>query len=91
MDSYLFDLVEVYACDCRPNFTYKSKATYKSHEKSKRHAAWLVAKTQRNVRCHEKEMENENETLRNRIKELEGQVRSLFEIINNNDNYTKTI
>jgi len=86
--SSLFGLVEVYKCECRPDFIYKTKNTFKAHRKNKRHSAWEIKRTQRNVRCREKELENQNEVLKNQlkerddlIKELQGQIQTLFTLI----------
>jgi len=75
-------ITEQYTCPCRPMFTYKSKQTFQSHKKSKRHQLYEVGQTQRNVRAHEKRIENENEVLKHRIRELESQHSILINTLN---------
>lgn len=51
-------LVEIYNCNCNPQFTYKTKQSFKNHFKSINHQCWQLQ--QENKNCREKIVELEN-------------------------------
>lgn len=56
-------LVEIYDCGCHPQFTYKTKQSFKNHFKSERHVSW--------------QHQQDNQNLREKVVELENTVSSL--------------
>jgi len=51
-------LVEIYNCDCNPQFTYKTKQSFKNHFKSAHHHCWELQRENRNYREKIVELEN---------------------------------
>jgi hypothetical protein len=59
------------SCPCRPNFFYKNINSFKAHKKTKTHANWELAETNKNDKILSKKFENEVERLRRRLAQKE--------------------
>lgn len=57
-------LVEIYNCGCYPQFTYKTKQSFKNHFKSERHVSWQNQQDNQNLREKVVELENTISTLK---------------------------
>lgn len=44
------DMIEIYHCDCKPNFMFKNKSTYRQHLHSDRHRCWNIQQENRTYR-----------------------------------------
>ena len=55
------------SCPCRPNFFYKNINSFKAHKKTKTHANWELAETNKNDKILSKKFENEVERLKRRL------------------------
>lgn len=51
-------LVEIYDCGCRPQFTYKTKQSFKNHLKSERHVFWQEQQDNHHLRKKIVELQN---------------------------------
>lgn len=57
-------LVQIYNCDCNPNFTYKTKQSFNNHFKSAHHKCWQCEQDNRNYREKIVELENHISSLK---------------------------
>lgn len=57
-------LVAIYECECRPEFTYKTKQSFKSHLKSEHHLFWQEQQDNQYLRGKVVELENSISTLK---------------------------
>jgi len=57
-------IVQVYrACKCRPDFVYKSEASFQAHFKSQRHDTWSIRNDLRDCQIKIKVLEQDNARL----------------------------
>jgi hypothetical protein len=63
MSSSSMIMIEIFHCDCNPQFTYKNKQSFKNHFQSIRHQNW--------------QHESNDQHYRRRITELENTISSL--------------
>jgi hypothetical protein len=57
-------LVEIYDCGCHPQFTYKTKQSFRNHFKSERHVAWQHQRDNQNLKETVVELNNIISSLR---------------------------
>jgi transposase-like protein len=57
-------LIEIYRCDCNPDYTYKTKSTFNSHKKSKRHVNYVRNNQERSHRETIARLQIENDHLK---------------------------
>ena len=53
------ELVQIFSCGCKPNFTYKTRQTFQSHLKNISHQLWQEQQDNRNLREQNVQFQNE--------------------------------
>lgn len=57
-------LIEIYNCGCRPGFVYKSKQSFRAHNKSAHHLYWQCQQENKHLKEKIVELENKNSSLK---------------------------
>lgn len=76
----MHELIQVFECPCYHK-TFKNRRTYLAHFHSKRHKTHEMNNDVRASSIEHKRLENENNYLRNRVKQLEEQVDKLIRFL----------
>lgn len=63
-------ITEVYTCNCRPNFNWKNKNTYRAHKKSNRHQSFEKSSQEKEHRINVNKLEIELNKLKLENKQL---------------------